>query len=73
MDKKKVGLYDPEIVVDDGHDTPKEIAIKERMSLDEWEKRINQVRDERLREDAAEQKTKEELSKNRIASDREER
>lgn len=73
MDKKKVGLYDPDIVVDDGHDTPKELAIKERMSLDEWEKRVNQVRDERMQETADERRKQIEINKRKEDFDREER
>lgn len=73
MDKKKVGQYEPDIVVDDGHDTPKELAIKERMSLDEWEKRVNQVRDERMQETADERRKQIEINKRKEDFDREER
>lgn len=73
MDKKKVELYDPDIVVDDGHDTPKELAIKERMSLDEWEKRVNQVRDERMQETTDERRKQIEINKRKEDFDREER
>ena len=48
-DKKNVGLYDNDLILDDGHDTPKELEHKhsDTMSLEQWRHEAMKTKAER--------------------------
>lgn len=50
MDEKNIGLYDNELIIDDGHDTPKELEIKHSKSLYQWRNEARKLKAERDRQ-----------------------
>lgn len=46
---KDIEVYDNDVVLDDGHDTPRELEMKHNKSLAQWRKDVEKIKAERDR------------------------